>query len=535
MVGIPHYFKLERDPFLNEGVEGLFFPGGQRAELLEDLCHHARYNSDLLAVCGEPGIGKTTILNALFDAAGDDTDVAAIDANPMMDERQFAAAVMQALNEVGDGSDALSALSYFLSHTDMCDRLLLILIDDAHNLPVETVLALQHFQLDHKNAFHLVFFIEHSDSWLDYLPDTVAIQTWQLQPYSHQQMLEYIAYRMETAGWQGKLPFNNQQLEDIFIRSGGIPSQVNQFSTDTLYECMQARSKGSIASRLPLIIGAAAGLTLFLLAIFWSNDDSFDNENLSNEKLAEGVVLREKNSGNMDTDADSGNEINSEAGEKKSNKKIVALASPLGSDADVYMNKEKSVDKTEHVVTSAAITSTTTNGRGLQASVSNAELSSVLSKDTGDLGHDVQEKTKEDIKQPTEKKPAVQKTIVEKKKMLSKPAPKISSSAPKPKRSPYTKSEQQLLASPKNHYVIQLVGMSDRKRLDKYISQLPKNIDIKTYQRKLNGKALHVAVSGEFANSAAAQKGIERLPLELRKQKPWAKQISSVHKEILSQ
>ena len=549
MVDIPHYYKLDRDPFLNEGVEGLFFPGGERAELLEDLSHHARYNNSLLAVCGETGIGKTTILDALFDTVADDTDIAAIVADPMMDESRFAAAVMEVLGEASADSDALKSLADFLSNTNECDRLLLVLVDDAHNLPLETVLALSHFQLDYKESFHLVFFTEHSGSWLDHLADKVTLQTWLLQPYSFEEMSSYIAYRMETAGWQGKLPFSEQQLNTIFKQSAGLPSLVNQLATDILYGLMQAAQKRPVVSRLPLIIGAVIGLSLVMLAIIWSDDNPSAIAKLPDQQAA-GVVLRE-------TDDDK---------EKNwQNKKIVSLALPLSSDKKDSSNKKSNINKKEstqgkvssqkkaasyeNTVTKEAIVpnankqpqtekktentslvkKTSVQPKGAAGTVEEKNISALngdknsLSKEAEDSAKQQAEKhAKIAIKQPVKAVPPVSKPVAK--------APKTS----KIKSSPYNKSEQKLLASPGDHYVLQLVGMSDRKRLDDYIKHLPKNIETQTYRRTLNGKTLYMVVTGEFASSADAQKGIKRLPSKLQKQKPWAKRLSSVHKEIIS-
>lgn len=553
MVDIPHYYKLDRDPFLNEGVEGLFFPGGQRAELLEDLSHHARYNNSLLAVCGEMGVGKTTILDALFDTVADDTDIAAIVANPMMDDSQFASAVMEVLGEANADSDALTSLAAFLSNTNECDRLLLVLVDDAHNLPLETVSVLAQFQLDYKESFHLVFFTERSGSWLDHLVDKVTLQTWQLQPYNYEQMLAYIAYRMETAGWQGKLPFSEQQLNTIFKQSGGVPSLVNQLSTDTLYELMQAAQRRPMASRLPLIIGAAIGLSLLMLAIIWSDDDPSASAKLSDQQSVAGVVLRE---------------ANNDKEKNLKNKKIVSLALPLSSDKKDSSNKKASInneessskkensqdkDSTQKKATSYENTIIkevkVSNPNKQRQTEQNKNKNTILVKNTSmqqkSAEATVEEKNisalngdknssskaaENSLNQQAEK-PA--KIVVKEPAKAVQPvskAPKIA----KIKPSHYSKSEQKLLASPGDHYVLQLVGMSDRKRLDDYIRRLPKNIEPQTYRRTLNGKTLYMVVTGEFASSVDAQKGIKRLPVQLQKQKPWAKRLSSVHKEIIS-
>ncbi len=521
MVDIPHYYKLDRDPFLNEGVEGLFFPGGERAELLEDLSHHARYNNSLLAVCGETGVGKTTILDALFDTVADDTDIAAIVANPMMDESQFAAAVMEVLGEANADSDALTSLANFLSNTNECDRLLLVLIDDAHNLPLETVSVLAQFQLDYKESFHLVFFTERSGSWLDHLADKLTLQTWQLHPYSFEQMLEYIAYRMETAGWQGKLPFSEQQLNTIFKQSGGVPSLVNQLSTDTLYELMQAAQRRPMANRLPLIIGGAIGLSLVMLAIIWSDDDPSTSAKLSDQQSVADVALPE-------TDDDKE--------KNRQNKKIVSLALPPSRDKKDSSNKKASINQkesTQEKVSARKKAVSHENTTTKESIVSNANKQQTeKSKNTSIVKNpSAQPKAAENsLNQQTEKPAKIVVKEPAKAAQSVSEAPKIS----KIKSSPYNKSEQKLLASPGDHYVLQLVGMSDRKRLDDYIKHLPKNIKTQTYRRTLNGKTLYMVVTGEFASSADAQKGIKRLPSKLQKQKPWAKRLSSVHKEIIS-
>lgn len=558
MVDIPHYFKLDRDPFLNEGVEGLFFPGGRRAELLEELIHHARYNNGLLAVCGDQGIGKTTILDVLFDSVGEDTDVATIVANPMMDENQFAAAVMMVLGESSGDIDALAQLTDFLSNTAECDRLLLVLVDDAHNLPAETVIGLNGIQTRYKDLFHLVFFTEQVGSWLEQLAGEIVFQTWVLEPYSYSQMLEYLSYRMETAGWRGKQPFSDQQLKYIFGQSGGNPLRINQLATDTLYGLMADATKRPVASRLPLILGATLGLTLFfILIIYWPGDKTMMDNPVADIEIPAGKIQRE--SGELAEDQ-----------EQQKNVKTVALPPPLVSPKKTLneLKKaplDKSIAQTALELRSSAQSvkaadTENRNGESVNEDVNNDQIdkpaASLATTDTSSSGslpklakNTERDESKEQYKSAgsqskpvAEPGPSSSPKLADKPKLKVKPSPApVSAPVAKekkktvvPKKSPYSQHERQLLARPADHYVIQLVGMSDRKRLDDYIRQLPKGIESKYYRRDLKGKMLYMVVTGEFASSADAQKGIDRLPTKLRKQKPWAKRLALVHKEIVS-
>jgi type II secretory pathway predicted ATPase ExeA len=53
------HYNLDRDPFAEGGVQGLFYPGGARQETVEQLQHLSRFSDCVLLVTGIAGMGKT--------------------------------------------------------------------------------------------------------------------------------------------------------------------------------------------------------------------------------------------------------------------------------------------------------------------------------------------------------------------------------------------------------------------------------------------------------------------------------------------
>lgn len=93
--------------------------------------------------------------------------------------------------------------------------------------------------------------------------------------------------------------------------------------------------------------------------------------------------------------------------------------------------------------------------------------------------------------------------------------------------------EKQLLNANGKHYTLQLVGVSHPDSLSYFVTANKLNREkVKFYQTKLRGKNWYVLVYGQYPSRTAAMNAIKTLPSNIQKQKPWARSLSSVQKDI---
>ncbi len=520
MVDIAHYYGIDRNPFNDEGVEGLFFPGGQRHQLLDELIHHSRYNNGLLIVSGHSGSGKTTLLGTFSERVSDDTDVVVVYSDPMMRSEQIESAILEQLEAIDLQRTASEVLKEFLQAHLQCHRSLLVLVDDAHQLSVETIEALLLLQQSHCDALQFVFFVETVDSWLDHLSKEFEPQVWRLSLFDIRQTEEYIRYRMETAGWDEKLPFSQEQLQDIFTKSAGLPKEINRLSLLALQSLAEQDSKKLMIGSMPVVMGASLlGAFLIMFGLYWN----VTSENVDTQGQNETVGKSEKAPAEVD-DKVMGAVDRSRAAPSKSSeirpsgKKPSEKRKIIGLDVSEVLATRSEVKKgnIDHVKPKAG-----------EASSAALVLKNRQNQKTLSKQQVVKQASVVDTKTPT-------KVVV--KQPVAEVAPqKIVKPTHKQKKlpvSPYGADEKLLLSLPQNQYVIQLVAIKEHKRLQQFLRDIPPSVKARHYQRKRKGVIWYVVVSRAYADKKAAQRGITALPESLRKQKPWVKPVSTVQEEI---
>ncbi len=82
---------------------------------------------------------------------------------------------------------------------------------------------------------------------------------------------------------------------------------------------------------------------------------------------------------------------------------------------------------------------------------------------------------------------------------------------------------------------IELLGDLDRPRLENYLTNLGKVVDIEqvfVYRTKAGGKPAYSVIYGSFSNRAAANAALENLPAKLRAQGPYLRSVQGMRAEL---
>lgn len=85
---------------------------------------------------------------------------------------------------------------------------------------------------------------------------------------------------------------------------------------------------------------------------------------------------------------------------------------------------------------------------------------------------------------------------------------------------------------PPDRYTIQLIASQDKDSLKKFIDKLPRSIDAYIY-RYTRGKDTWTAVAtGIYKDRDTAKQAVARLPANIRKNKPWVRQIGPIQQYL---
>ena len=238
-------YGFNQAPFSNLHDDRFLYLDAERAQRLTLLQHMTQYSNLLLIVQGEHGVGKTSLLTRFIKNAADNWHICEVTANPMMDAGQllFQAAqgfgVQQLPQDSGELQEMLYARVATFHHND---QIPILVIDDAHELPKDALLAIFNLadaQVDDANLLRIILFaeplIEKTLSGKDIRPLRERVtHTMVIPALDEDTTAEYLKHRMAVAGFNGGSPFTPKMVKRIYKASGGIPARINQFAHETL-------------------------------------------------------------------------------------------------------------------------------------------------------------------------------------------------------------------------------------------------------------------------------------------------------------
>jgi len=224
-------FNLTPDPrfvFLSKTHKEAF------AHLLYGINNRAGF----IALTGEVGSGKTTVLRALLNQLDADHHRTALIFNPYLSPAEL----LQNINrEFGiqtnpsDHSISLDALNLFLLQQNAEGRTVVLIIDEAQDLeaPVlEQIRLISNLETDREKLIQIVLsgqpellqILERSE--MRQLSQRITVR-YHLQPMDFQDTVHYVNHRLVAAGGRDGDIFSMRALKRIYRYSHGLPRLIN--------------------------------------------------------------------------------------------------------------------------------------------------------------------------------------------------------------------------------------------------------------------------------------------------------------------
>jgi type II secretory pathway predicted ATPase ExeA len=269
------HFGLSRQPFSQSSTpdRACFYEGGGRGATLDALIYvltHGEGEEGMIALTGESGSGKTVLCQALMKWLSDSMRVIySAKKNPsqeallnsIMDELKFQSEkeglVLPPAPAEGD------ELQEILAAVQAGDRQVVLLIDEAHTLPAETLEALwllYERTSSHHKLLQIVLVGEPE------LERTLALQQFTkirkavrhryvLQLLDREAASEYLLYRMSAiAGYEGPDIFSPAALRLIDVAAGGLLRQLNMIADKSLIAAFLAQASSVEAVHVRKVI-----------------------------------------------------------------------------------------------------------------------------------------------------------------------------------------------------------------------------------------------------------------------------------------
>lgn len=291
------YYGFEEKPFaLSPDPKYLFLSASHR-EVLGHLLYGVEQGEGFMAISGEVGTGKTTLCRTLLDRLGSSCEIAFL-FNPMLSPTDLIKAINGelGLSTFGDSRpELIDVLNTFLLEQNALGRRVLVIIDEAQNLPTETLEQLRLLSNLESHTSKLLQIVLIGQPELDHTLETRELRQlrqritvwWRLGPLAPGETREYVQHRLRIAGAERPI-FTDAALSRVQRLSGGVPRLVNvlcdrallagfaehraeitaRIVRDVAREIRLTRGAGG--SRLPWILtaGGAAIAGLAALAFF---------------------------------------------------------------------------------------------------------------------------------------------------------------------------------------------------------------------------------------------------------------------------
>ena len=231
------YYGLNSKPFQLTPDPAFFFASKWHKRAMSYLQYGLSQAEGFIVITGDIGTGKTTIANSLLADIEDDI-VAAQIVTPKLspDELVKMVAAKFEIDVAGKTkADILKDLEGYLFALSAQGRRALLLVDEAQNLPLETIEELRmlsNFQQAGKPLLQSFLLGQEELQPILRAPNMEQfrqriVASCHLAPLTPEETQKYIEYRLHHAGWNRTQLFSEKAYELVFKFTRGIPRKIN--------------------------------------------------------------------------------------------------------------------------------------------------------------------------------------------------------------------------------------------------------------------------------------------------------------------
>ena len=232
------HFGLNRKPFQLSPDAEFFFPSVEHKRALSFLQYGLSQGDGFIAITGNVGTGKTTLVQALLaELDQDDVSVGTIVSSNLKEDDLLQMVAHSFGVPVRDHSKAslLRDLEHNFTQQTLSGHRILIIVDEAQNMPpasVEELRMLSNFQRDGKPLVQ-IFLLGQQEFRATLLSQGFEqlrqriIATYHLNPLSEEETRTYIEHRLSVAGWQHQPQFTDDAFSAIYAFCEGVPRRIN--------------------------------------------------------------------------------------------------------------------------------------------------------------------------------------------------------------------------------------------------------------------------------------------------------------------
>jgi len=258
------HFNLSAKPFQLSPDPKFFFNSRGHKRALSYLRYGVEQGEGFIVITGDIGTGKTTLARALFEELDAENITAAQIVTTQLEEDDLLKMVAASFNikvESNDKAELIKSIEEFLLMHHREGRRVLLLVDEAQNLPprsVEELRMLSNFQVDNKALMQSFLLGQKEFRIILQSPDMEqlrqrVIAAYHLSPLALDETRNYIEHRLSTVGWKNYPLFSPDAFVKIYQYTRGVPRKINNLC-DRLLLFSFLEEKDKINSRVVSIV-----------------------------------------------------------------------------------------------------------------------------------------------------------------------------------------------------------------------------------------------------------------------------------------
>ena len=232
------FYGLTANPFRLTPDSKFFYGSEGHRKAMSYLKYGLYQGEGFIVITGGVGTGKSTLVGQLFSELDGNDIVAAQIGTTQVDADDCIRLICNAFEidvDSRDKADLISAFEEFLIEQNQMGRRVLLVVDEAQNMPLralEELRMLSNFNVGGQPLFQSFLLgqpqflqtIGHKD--LAQLQQRI-IASYKLASMSAEETEEYIKHRLEMVGWHNTPSFSPEAFARIYDQTKGVPRLIN--------------------------------------------------------------------------------------------------------------------------------------------------------------------------------------------------------------------------------------------------------------------------------------------------------------------
>jgi general secretion pathway protein A len=226
-------FKLSPDP-------RFFYGSRSHSKAMSYLRYGLQQGEGFVVITGGIGAGKSTLIAHLLEGLDHKRITAGHLVTSNLDADEAVRLILQSfqIKPRNEGKAAgLQAFESYLLNENKAGRRVLLIVDEAQNLPdktIEELRMLSNFSVGGQPLFQC--FLVGQPQFRDLIAHPNfeqlrqrVIASYHLESLSEEETREYIEHRLRTVGWSGRPTINEAAFQRIHEETAGVPRRINNF------------------------------------------------------------------------------------------------------------------------------------------------------------------------------------------------------------------------------------------------------------------------------------------------------------------